>query len=452
MEHYDVIIIGGGPSGIVVGATAKKHYADKRFLMIKEEDKGLVPCGIPYVFHDLAGVDQNQMGPKPFVAAGGEVLVDSVTKVSLADKVVETASGKQFSYEKLIFATGSTPTVPTFIKGYDLENTFYIKKSYRYIKEARARLESLNRIIIVGGGFIGVEVAEQLAKYPEKHVSIVEKEAHCLSRAFSTDLCERAEKVITDAGIHLYTGVGVAEVLGQDGKVVGVKLADGRELAADAVIFSIGYRPNTRLAAEAGLELSRTNAIRVDNYQRTSEPDVYAIGDCAETTGFITGRTDNIMLASTATAESRILAYNLYTIKLKRGMTGTLSVFSTDIRGHSFAATGAVEQSAREANIDFITGQFEDVDRHPGVLPGASKLFAKLIVSPGDGSIIGGEMCGGKSVGELVNVVALAIQKGVTVFDLISYQIGTHPLLTSAPTKYILIKAAEDAMRKLYQK
>ncbi len=449
MQHYDVIIIGGGPSGLVVGTTSKKHYTDKRFLMIKEEEKGLIPCGIPYIFHDLGGVDRNLMGVKPFVDAGGEVLVDTVTHVDLAQKQVETQGGQRFSYDKLVFATGSHPITPTFIKGYDLENVLYVKKSYRYMKEAKARADAARRVVIIGGGFIGVEVAEQLVK-EGKEVSIVEKERYCLYRAFSEDICARAEVVIRDAGIRLFTSVSVDEILGKDGKVCGVRLSDGRVLDADLVIASIGYRPNTRLAAEAGLEITSTGAIRVDNYQRTSVRDVYAIGDCSQKHGFITGRTDNIMLASTATAEARILAYNLYTIKLKRNLAGTLSVFSTEINGKAFASAGAVEQSAREANVDFIVGQFEDVDRHPGVLPGASRLFVKLIVSPGDGSIIGGEMCGGKSVGELINVVGLAIQKNVTVFELVSYQIGTHPLLTTAPTKYILIKAAEDAIGKLY--
>ncbi|RLC52224.1 MAG: pyridine nucleotide-disulfide oxidoreductase, partial [Candidatus Cloacimonadota bacterium] len=115
----------------------------------------------------------------------------------------------------------------------------------------------------------------------------------------------------------------------------------------------------------------------------------------------------------------------------------------------TFASAGAIEQTAHNANINYIVGKFEDVDRHPGTLPGTSKLFVKLIVSPQNGAIIGGEICGGKSAGELINVIGLAIQKRVTIYELISYQIGTHPLLTTAPTKYVLIKAAENAMSKI---
>ena len=134
---------------------------------------------------------------------------------------------------------------------------------------------------------------------------------------------------------------------------------------------------------------------------------------------------------------------------MKRNFNGTISVFSTEINEVVFASAGAIEESAAEANIDFVVGSFEDVDHHPGTLPGTKRLGVKLIVSPGDGSIIGGEICGGKSAGELINVIGLAIQKGVTVYELVSFQIGTHPLLTTAPTKYVLIKAAENALNKI---
>ena len=109
MKEYDVIIIGGGPSAIITGLTAKRQNPRKSFLMIKEEEKGLVPCGIPYVFHDLEDVSKNMMGPAPFVAAGGEVVVDKVIEVDFSEKLLRTAKGEQFSYDKLVFATGSIP-------------------------------------------------------------------------------------------------------------------------------------------------------------------------------------------------------------------------------------------------------------------------------------------------------------------------------------------------------
>jgi NADPH-dependent 2,4-dienoyl-CoA reductase/sulfur reductase-like enzyme len=449
MKKYDVIIIGGGPSGIITGVTGKKQNSEKSFLMIKEDEKDLVPCGIPYVFHDLEEVSQNAMGPKPFVDAGGEVLIGSVRKIDLDAKTLSTESDDEFQYEKLVFATGSVPTIPTFIEGYDLEGVEYIIKKYEYIEALKEKTEAAKNIVVIGGGFIGVEVAEQLAKHSDKEVSLVEMEKYCLYRAFSDDVAERADQLIRATEINLFTNRKVKQILGKNNRVKAVLLDDGTKVKADLVITSIGYKPNAGLARESGLELDNNGAIITDRYMRTCVKDVFAVGDCSSTIGFITGRTDSVMLASTATAEARVLGYNLFHINLLRNFQGTLAVFSTEINNMAFASAGAIEQTAHNANISYIVGKFEDVDRHPATLPGTSKLFIKLIVSPQTGVIIGGEICGGKTAGELINVIGLAIQKRVTVYELISYQIGTHPLLTTAPTKYVLIKAAENAIAQL---
>ncbi len=449
MKNYDVIIIGGGPSGIITGVTGLKQNPGKSFLMIKEEEKGLIPCGIPYVFHDLEDVSKNAMGPKPFIAAGGEVLVDTVGTIDLEKKTVSTVNDNEFGYTKLVFATGSTPTIPTFIKGYDLEGVEYVKKSYDYIEKMVNRTKAAKNIIVIGAGFIGVEIAEQLAKHKDKTVSLIEMEKHSLYRAFSEDFAAKADTEVKAAGVNLYTETKVEEIIGKDGKVTGVKLSDGKTLNAEMVISSVGYKPNTDLAKASGLEINSHGAIRVDNYQRTTEKDVYAVGDCAATKGFITGRSDNIMLASTATAEARVLGYNLFCIKVLRNFTGTLSVFSTEINRKAFASAGAIEQVAEEADIKYVIGKFADVDRHPGTIADTYPLEAKLIANPENGEIIGGELYGGKGVGEMINIVALAIQKAITVYELVSFQFGTHPLLTTAPTKYVLVKAAEQAIAKI---
>ena len=448
MKNFNVVIIGAGPAGIVTGVTAKKQNPKKSFLMIKEEDKGLVPCGIPYVFHDVGSVDKNLMGPKPFIDAGGEVLVDTVINVDLENKTIKTKKSEEISFEKLIFATGSKPFVPEFIEGYDLEGVEYIKKSYNAIKRLKEKIDKAENVVVIGGGFIGVEVAEQIAKSGKK-VSLIEKEKYCLSKAFSKDACEVANNEILNSGIELFTNKTVAKIVGEKGKVAQVILEDKTEIKADIVIASIGYIPRVDLAKTAGIAINSRGAIIVDNYLRTNKKDVYAVGDCAGTKGFLTGNDDSIMLASTAASEARTLGYNLYSIKIKRNMAGTLSVFSTEINKHVFASAGAIEHSAREADIDFVVGKFMDIDRHPGTFKDTKELRVKLIVSPIDGIIIGGEICGGKSVGELINVIGLAIQKSVSVFELVSFQIGTHPLLTGAPTKYALIKAAENAISKI---
>jgi NADPH-dependent 2,4-dienoyl-CoA reductase/sulfur reductase-like enzyme len=451
MKKYDVIIIGAGPAGIITGVTAKKQFPDKSILMFKEEDKGLVPCGIPYIFHRLGEVDKNVMGPKPFVDLGGEVITEKVIEVNAEEKIVKTESGKEFIAEKIVFATGSQVAVPTFIKGYDLENVFYIKKSYNYIKQVFDALKFAKNITVVGGGFIGAEVAEQLALEPDKKVTLVESEPCCFSKAFSKDLCKIATDELHKTAIDVKTSTKVEEINGKDGKVSSVKLSTGEQLPCDAVIMAIGYKPNTELAQKAGLEVNEMGAIIVDNYERTKHKGVCAVGDCSQTIGFLTGRIDNIMLASTATAEARVLGHNLFGIRIKKCFNGTLAVFSTEINGLSMASAGVNDSNALEGNIQYVSATFTDVDTHP-MFEDTNSLSVKLFASPLDGSILGGEVWGGKSAGEIINTISMAIQKGVTVYELVSFQIGSHPLLTAAPTKTVLIKAAEMIIGQIAKK
>ena len=449
MKIYDVIIIGAGPSGIVAGITAKKQNPEKSMLMIKEEEKGLIPCGIPYIFHGLNNMDKNVMSPKPFIELGGDVLVDPVVEVDISTKVVTVKSGDSYEYDKLVFATGSIPVIPTFIPGYDLKGVEYVKKSYNYIKELKKKTDRARHIIIVGGGFIGAEVAEQLALNSGKTITIIESKPFCFNKAFSVELSKIATEKLRETNINVYTSSIVKEVLGDNGKVTGVLLNTGEIIKAELVIMSIGYKPNTEIARKSGLELNTEGALKVDNFERTTIKDVCAIGDCSQTLGFITGRLDHIMLASTAAAEARVLGYNLFGIKIRRNCIGTIGIFSTEINGLSMAAAGVNENNAREFNIEFVYSEFSDFDTHPGSFSDTSSLTVKLYASSSDGSILGGEVWGGKSTGEIINIIGMAIQKKVTVFELVSFQVGTHPLLTSAPTKYVLIKAAEGIITKL---
>nr|MBC8486664.1 FAD-dependent oxidoreductase [Bacteroidota bacterium] len=415
----------------------------------KEEEKGLIPCGIPYIFHDLGNLDKNVMSTKPLIDLGGNVIVDPVVKVDVSGKIVTVKSGDSYEYDKLIFATGSIPVIPTFIPGYDLKGVEYIRKSYNYIKELKKKTDQSSHIVIVGGGFIGAEVAEQLALQSDKTITIIESKPYCFNKAFSEELSKIATKKLKETNINVFTSTLVKEVLGENGKVTGVLLNTGEIIKAELIIMSIGYKPNTEIARKAGLELNSEGAIKVDNFEKATVKDVCAIGDCSQTLGFITGRLDHIMLASTAAAEARVLGYNLFGIKIRRCCTGTIGIFSTQINGLSMAAVGVNETNGREYNIEFVYSEFSDFDTHPGNFKNTSSLTVKLYASSSDGSILGGEVWGGKSTGEIINIIGMAIQKRVTVFELVSYQIGTHPLLTPAPTKYVLIKAAEGIITKL---
>jgi len=244
------------------------------------------------------------------------------------------------------------------------------------------------------------------------------------------------------------SGVGVKEILG-DGKVKGVLLENGEELEADAVILSMGYTPNTELAKQSGIEVNEKGFIKVDEYMRTANPDIFAVGDCAEKRDFITRKASAVMLASTACAEARTAGMNLYKLSTVKTFSGTIAIFSTAIGKTGFGAAGLTEKMAKREGFDIVTGTFEGIDKHPGTLSDAHKQIVKLIVARESGVIIGGEVVGGPSAGEITNLMGLAIQNKMTVNDILTAQIGTHPLLTAPPTAYPLIKAAEVVARKM---
>jgi NADH oxidase (H2O2-forming) len=451
VKTYDVIIIGGGPAAIITGATIKKFFA-KSVLMIKEESEGLVPCGIPYIFHLLENnTDKNKMGPKLFTDLGGDVIIDKVINVNKTNKDIALESGEKFCYEKLVFATGSTPIVPSSIPGNNLENVFFIKKSFSYIHDLSSKIHDFKNIVIVGGGFIGVEVAEQLAA-ENIQITLIESEEFCFSKAFSPELSSIATETIKKTNISVLTSTSVKKLIGENNTVKQVMLADGKIIDADAVILSIGYVANSQLAKVAGIEINKYSDIFVDNYGQTSIKDIYAIGDCAQTYSFLTGNSNSIKLASTATAEARILGHNIFGIKIKKCITGTLGVFSTKINNLVMAATGVNETNAEDLHVDIISSKSSSPDQHPASLPNTNILTVKLYASPIDGIILGGEVWGGESAGEIINIISLAIQKSISVFELISFQIGTHPLLTSSPVNNPIINAAENIVYKITEK
>jgi len=225
-------------------------------------------------------------------------------------------------------------------------------------------------------------------------------------------------------------------------------LENGEKFSADAVILAMGYRPNASLAAKAGLLVNELGAVKVDEYMRTIDDDIFAVGDCAEKKDFVTRKTSGVMLASTACAEARIAGMNLYGLSLVKTFSGTISIFATALGQTGFGVAGLTETRARDEGFDIIIGSFEGIDKHPGKLPGTHKQTVKLIVAKDSGLILGGEITGGLSVGELTNALGFIIQNRMDIYGVLVSQIGTHPLLTASPAAYPLIKAAEDAAKK----
>jgi NADH oxidase (H2O2-forming) len=206
-------------------------------------------------------------------------------------------------------------------------------------------------------------------------------------------------------------------------------------------------RPNVGLGRQAGLAIGSTGAIAVDRHMLTSDPNIFAAGDCAEKVSFFTGQPVKVWLASVATAEARVAAANLF--EIRRANRGAVSVFSTRIGDLASGLAGIRERDARDAGIAYVIGEAEAADRHPASLPGATRLRVKLVFRKYPGALIGGQVCGGESVGELVNLIAAMIQAEMNADQIATFQMGTHPLLTASPVAYQVVNAAEIALGKM---
>lgn len=449
MEKTDVLVIGGSAAGLSAAVAGKASYPEKEFLLIRKEEKVMIPCGIPYIFGSLDGSNQNVLpADATYDKLGIKYKVGNVNSIDKENKICLLDDGTGIRFEKLVLATGSVPKTPTWLKGAELENVFTIPKDKIYLDEMESKLERCKKVVTIGGGFIGVELSDELIK-KDKDVTLVEILPHILGLAFDEELAVRAEEILKSNGVKIKTGSGVSEILGDGEKVTGVLLDNGEKIDADAVILSMGYRPNTAIAEKAGIKLAEKGFIRVDEYMRTEDPDIFAVGDCAEKRDFVTRKHSGIMLASTACAEARIAGMNLYKLYTLKTFSGTIAIFSTAIGDTGFAAAGLTEKQAVEEGFDVVIGEFEGIDKHPGKLAGMHKQVVKLVVAVDSGVILGGEVFGGVSAGELINVIGIAIQNRMTINSILIAQIGTHPRLTASPAAYPLIKAAEVANRKM---
>ncbi len=444
----DVLIIGGGPAGIVTALSAENTYPGIKITVVRREDRVLVPCGIPYIYGTLGTPEKNIIPDKVLTSKGIEIIVDEVLEVDVNKKVAILKSGEKIEFDKLVFATGSLPKIPPFVDK-EYENVFFIKKNADYLTRLKNEVDKAENIVVIGGGFIGVEMSDEIAKTGKK-VTIVEALDHLLKQAFDDEFCVQAEEELAKRGVEIKTSTSVKSLHGSN-RVEYVELTNGEKLKADVVIVSVGSYPNVELAKKAGLTIGYSGGIWVDEYLRTSKPDVFAVGDCAEKKDFFTREVTPVMLASIATCEARIAGSNLYRLKAVRSTKGTLGIFSTVVGDLVLGVAGLTETRAKKEGFDVVIGESKTVDRHPGSIPDAKEIKVKLVFSKYSGVIMGAQISGGKGVGEMINAAGIAIQKGMTAVEIDTLQIGTHPLVTPAPTAYPLITAAANAILKIFK-
>jgi len=445
MQQTDVLVL-GGLSGITAGVSSRRHYPDKKIVLVRIEGTVLIPCGIPYIYGTVGGPENNVIPDGLLEKNGIELIKDEAISVDREKKVVSLKGNGEIQYDKLVFATGSLP-MKLPIPGIEKKNIYPIKKDFNYLGDVYKAMKSVKDLVIIGGGFIGVEFADECRKGRDINVTIVEALPNCLQLAMDDEYCVEAEAVLSDAGVNIIKGVKVVSILG-DEAASAVKLSDGTEIKADMVILGVGANPNTALAKACGLELGFRNAIKVDRYMKTiTDPDIFACGDCAEKYSFFDGRTIGIMLASIATSEARIAGANLFSPVHEN--CGAISVFSTMINHRAFAVAGLTERLANQKGMNVVIGKAKSSDTHPGGMPNSSITKVKLVFAKETGVILGGSISGGPPVGEMINVLSACIMHRMTANDIVKFQMGTHPALTSSPIMYPIVYAACEALKPI---
>jgi len=285
-KKVDILIVGGGPAGVISAITARQFYPDKEVLLLKSIGDGCIPCGIPYMIASLKNPDENKMGNAPLEQNNIEFAVEEAIKIDRAKKEVITANSNIYTYEKLVLATGSSPIIPP-LPGIDKKGVYPIYKSMAYLTNFVAEIKQSDSVLIIGGGFIGVEFAYEISKLAGIKVYLVELlSPKFLTNSFDSEFSELATEKLKTKGVELITGIKVEKILGDD-KVKSVLLSDGKKLEVDNVVLGIGSIPNTKLVVDTGLDLDRGKSILVDEYMRTNDPDIFAIGDCAGKRDFL---------------------------------------------------------------------------------------------------------------------------------------------------------------------
>ncbi len=445
MEKADILIVGGSAAGITTAISARRYYPDTKIVVIRREKQVLIPCGIPYIFGTVGSPDKNLIPDTVLTKNNVGLTIDEVVSINKDMRIVETASGRTFQYEKMVLATGSLPLVPA-IPGVELANVFTVRKDVESLQKLLDALDQAKDLVIVGGGFIGLEFADECKKRGIANVIVVELLPHCLLLACDDEICVRVEKKLSERGIKVLVHRKVESIAGNK-KVGYVVLDNGQKIKADVVILGLGVTPNIQLAQNASLEVDKKEGICVDEFMRTSDENIFAVGDCTRKRCFFTGRPSVVRLASIATMEARVAGANLF--RLRHRSECPIGVFGTVIGDLAIGSAGMTERGAKEAGFDVVTGEAEAPDKHPASMPGTSNLAVKLVFEKDTRVLLGGQVHGSMTAGKVANFIGALIQKRMRADEIITFQVGTHPMLTASPISHQVENAAEIALTKL---
>lgn len=403
------------------------------------------PCGIPFAIGgevpDIKRlVDSAPPIPNVELHTATEAISLNTKAKEIEVQEVKTKKRMTVQYDALILATGSYAIKPP-IPGIDLHGVHTI----RTLEDGQAIIEQLGeakQAAVIGAGLIGLETAAALRKRGLE-VLLLEAMPSVLPNMIDPDMAGLVKDRILENGIELILGQSVEEIIGKQN--VNSISVGGRQRPIDLVIVATGVRPEVRIAKEAGIRLGETGGIKVDRRMSTSAEDVYAAGDCVETVCLITGRPMLSQLASAAIRMGKVAGTNAAGGS-EAEFEGTLSTAVTTSFGLEIASTGLTTNAAKRAGIDPIAGRIRTLDR-PHYYPGGKPITVKLLVEPNGRNLLGGQVIASDGAAERVNLLALAIKKGVTIDELSRIDYCYVP--PACDVIEPLVVAAEAILRRL---
>lgn len=431
-----VVIVGGVAGGAT--AAARLRRLDETAEIVVFERSGFVSyanCGLPYY---IGGVIEDQeeltlQTPESFYERFRVQMKvrHEVTAIDRSAKTVTVrnlATGEVFqeSYDKLLLAPGAQPTQPA-LPGVGLDRLFTLRTVEDTLRIRRfVDTQHPKSVVLAGGGFIGLELAENLRERG-LDVTIVQRPKQLMT-PFDADMAALIHREVRAHGVRLALGHTVEGFAESEGGVQ-VLLKDEQPLQADMVILAIGVTPDSRLAAEAGLELGLKGSILVNDRMQTSDPDIYAVGDAVQVNHFVTGQPALIALAGPANKQGRIAADNITGGDSRyKGSQGSSVLKIFDLTA---AATGLNEAAARRAGLDVEAVVLSPMN-HAGYYPGGRVMTMKVLFERNTGKLLGAQIVGSDGVDKRIDVLATAIRAGMTAADLTELDLAYAPPYSSA--------------------
>jgi NADPH-dependent 2,4-dienoyl-CoA reductase/sulfur reductase-like enzyme len=433
-----IVVIGGVAAGTSAASKTKRIDPDANVKIIQDESVvSYGACGIPYVLGGIVNKFEELIERPPDIFKskyGIDIILNTcANKIDRIGKQVHTTdlqSGKEmiFDYESLVVTTGARPAIPQHINGINQAGVFFIRNYSDRVKINDSTItKNAHSCVIAGAGLVGLEMVEAFKKRTRSgrrgggqtmDVTLVEMSDHVLPSMLDKNMSKIVETELEDNGVKTILEERVEEILGRDEQVSGIKTNTNRKINCDFIVIGTGVIPNSEIARDAGVELGRANAIKVDEYMRTNIPHIFAAGDCATAINYATNKDTYLPLGTTANKQGRVAGENAAGGNAKfRGIAGSAITKVFDL---FIGKTGLTTQEASRGGFDPVEEMIEDITR-AGYYPDKKPIWIKIVGDRQSGRLLGSQIIGGEGVKERIDLISLALLLKADISDLASF-------------------------------